>query len=74
MGGERDEWMSEPRSEARARAGFTADQRISLLEGDVDAIEARHDKMMTRINWLIGTVFLLAIGIFSAVVSVAMVR
>ena len=64
--------MSESRREARTN--FTDTQRIGLLEGDMDTIEARHDKLVSRINWLIGTTFVLAIAIFSAVVSVAVAR
>ena len=66
--------MSEPRTETRVRAGFTDTQRIALLEGDMDTIEAKHDKILSRVNWLIAMTFTLALAIFSAVVSVAVVR
>lgn len=56
------------------RAGFTDTQRVALLESDMDEMEAALGKLMARLSWLIGTTFLLAIAIFSAVVSVAAVR
>lgn len=66
--------MSEPRTETRVRAGFTDTQRIALLEGDMDTNEAQHDKILSRVNWLIAMTFTLALAIFSAVVSVAVAR
>lgn len=66
--------MSESRTEARTRAGFTVEQRVALLESDMDQIDVKFDKLMSRMTLVITTSIMLAIAIFSAVVSVAVVR